>query len=46
MDSNSVIVAPNLEIDFSKHFSENNQKTYNEASNDFNLEDFISKNIR
>tara|TARA_Y100001935_G_scaffold253855_1_gene261239 strand:- start:329 stop:1588 length:1260 start_codon:yes stop_codon:yes gene_type:complete len=46
MDSNSVIVDPNLEIDFSNHFSENNQKTYNEASNDFNLEDFISKNIR
>ena len=46
VDSNSVIVDPNLEIDFSKHFSENNQKTYNEASNDFNFEDFISKNIR
>jgi hypothetical protein len=44
MDSGSIIVDPNLEIDFSKHFSGKKQNN-NEAFNDFNFEDFISKNI-
>ena len=42
MDSSYVIVDPSLENDFSKYF---NKKNHQEASIDFDFEDFISKNI-
>jgi len=46
MDSNSVIVDPKLEIDFSKHFYEKKQKKQDGALNNFNFEDLILKNVR
>tara|TARA_Y100000389_G_scaffold102965_1_gene99824 strand:+ start:9419 stop:10672 length:1254 start_codon:yes stop_codon:yes gene_type:complete len=45
MDSNSVVVDSKLEIDFSEHFDEKNQKNQDGLLNNFNFENFILKNI-
>lgn len=45
MDSNSLVVDSKLELDFSEHFDEKNQKKQDKSLNNFNFEDFILKNI-